>query len=575
MMTLKTIETEVLVIGGGGAAARAALEAHQAGAKVTLVVKGDFGLMGCRGSGATACGCRNSFNYFRRSETSVNPTDEDEAIFKRIIQAGLGMTDKHLVRVVMDNVVEAGSALKKWGVMLGLPGSEIFSSEGPTVIVPMPALACVVRSYSEITVRDRMMIVDLLIQDGKCVGAIGIDESSGELFLFKAASTILATGGNSQLFMLNFHPSCVTGDGYAMGYEAGAELMNMEFQQMFTSIIYSIINSPRPDIAWGLYPKVRNVNGDEFIQSYLPQGVTLEECMEQKALHNPFSTRDASKCIEIALVKEATAGRANEHNAFYLDTTDPKIIPPRRQRWIDYLGRDYWSKENIEISVLHHCSNGGLRIDENGQTTIPGLYAIGETAAGAYGADRLGGNMQASCHVFGVKAGKHAAAIAKSNSLPPVDDQIAENRLQRIAALKKSRGDQKPFELTKILKKTAWENLMLVRSKEGLIHFLSEVERIRGILIPRLHIESTAELVEVLELENLLKVGEIMANVALMRTESRGSHHRDDFPDRDDANWLQSIVVKKEAGEMQLSTRILDGDWEDKPGDLVEGVRWG
>ena len=571
---VKVIETEVLVIGGGGAAARAALEAQQSGAKVTLVIKGNFGLKDGRGSGATGGGRDSSFVFFPGAGMPVKPADEREISFRRIIQAGLGLADRHLVKVLVDEVIETRAALEKWGVILKPPATDRFAGEMRKRIAPMPGLAAVIRGNSEITVRERMMITDLLIRDGVCVGAIGIDEDDEELFLLKAGSTILATGGNSQLFMLNFHPPCITGDGYAMGYEAGAELMNMEFQQMFITTIYSITNILPPEISWGAYPKIRNAKGDEFIQNYLPQGVTVEECMKQKTRHGPFSSRDASKYLEIALIKETRAGRANEHNALYLDVIEPKTSPPRRQRWLDYGSWDYWSKGCVEINVLHHCCNGGFRINENGQTTIPGLYAVGETATGAYGADRLGGTMQAFCQVFGARAGKHAAAAAKARDLPLVDDHMAGNRLQRIADNKKNKGDQKPFALMKMLKKTAWENLLAVRSREGLTRLLQEIDKIRNDLILHLCIENTPELIEALELENMLKVGEIMANVALMRTESRGSHYREDFPNRDDANWLQSIIVKKIAERMQLSTLKLDDEWKDRPGDLRE-ARWG
>ena len=569
---VEVIETDVLVIGGGGAAARAALEAHQAGAKVTLAVKGDFGITGIRGSGATGGGRADMFGYFCTPGKTAKHADEDEIIFKRMIQAGLGMADKRLVRVLVDDALETRSALEKWGLVLRLMPFETRKTVR-ALIIPMPGLACVVRGISEIVVRERMMVTDLLIRDGACVGAIGIDEDCGELFLLKAGATILATGGNSQLFMFNLHPSCITGDGYRMGYEAGAELMNMEFHQMFTAMVYPTVTTLDYYTNWGACPKVRNVNGDEFIQHYLPQEVTLEECMKQKTRHHPYSTRDASKYLEIALIKETKARRANEHTAFYLDAVHPKAIPQRVQQWLDYRGMD-WSKDYVEINVVHHCSNGGFRINENGQTTILGLYAVGETATGAYGADRLGGAMQAFSQVFGVRAGKHAAATAKARDLPPVDDQTAESQLQRIADLKKSRGDQKPFELMKMLKKTAWENLLAVRSRESLTQFLQEMKRICNDLVPRLYIENTPVLVEALELESLLKVGEIVANVALMRTESRGSHYRDDFPNRDDANWLQSITVKKTAGKMQLSTLKLDEEWKDKPDDLGE-ARWG
>ena len=216
---VKVIETDVLVIGGGGAAARAALEADQAGAKVTVAVKGDFGLWGVRGSGASGGGRANTFGY-ASAPASVKPEDERETIFKRAMQCGLGMADRHLVRILVEDVIESRGPLEKWGVLrrgMFLIGQVMWVS------TPMPGLACVILGNSKIAIRDRTMITDLLIRDGACVGAVGIDENNGELLMLKAGSTILSTGGNSQLFMHNFHPSCITGDGYVMGYEAGAE----------------------------------------------------------------------------------------------------------------------------------------------------------------------------------------------------------------------------------------------------------------------------------------------------------------------------------------------------------------
>lgn len=571
----KVIETDVLIVGGGGAAARAAIEAHQAGARTTLAVKGDFGLTAIRGSGATGIGGGNIF-WFRLAGKSEA---ENEIVFERMVQAGLGMADRKLIRRLITDLPQTATMLDKWGVMLRSTSGTFGTAESVRFVAPMPGLGTIIRGYSEISILERMMISDLLIQDGSCVGAIGVSEEDGEPVLIKASSTILATGGNAQLFTLNFHPSCVTGDGYAMGYDAGAELMNMEFEQIFTATAYPTVND-LPLELWECYPKILNVNGDEFIQNYLPQGVTLKECMDQKAKHGPYSTRDASKYLEISMTKEAKAGRANEHCAFYLEVPSPLerfITPELSEHSLEmytYRGID-WTKKYVEIGVAHHCSNGGLRIDENGQTTIPGLYAAGETATGAYGADRLGGVMQAACQVFGARAGRFAAETAKSKGLPVLRNETGEDHLKRIADLKKSKGDQKPSQLLKLLKRTAWENLLAVRTKESLNQVLEDAGQISNELVPRLSIENTPELIAALELRNMLLVADIVAKAALMRTETRGSHYREDFPERDDSKWLQSIIVNKVAGKIQLTTVKLDEKWEERPIDIGGGEAWG
>ncbi|TAK29359.1 MAG: hypothetical protein EPO21_21625 [Chloroflexota bacterium] len=178
--------------------------------------------------------------------------------------------------------------------------------------------------------------------------------------------------------------------------------------------------------------------------------------------------------------------------------------------------------------------------------------------------------MHAFSHVFGVRAGKHAAAVAKSGESRRATVSMADKTRERVAALQKGKGSLKPRDPLKVLKKTAWENLNAVRSRNGLTQMLGVIESIREDSIPYLGIENSKELIQALELQNLLKVGEIMASVDLMRTESRGSHYREDFPERDDANWACSIVSKKTDGKLGLSKVSVDEDWRHQPDDRGE-----
>lgn len=566
------IETDVLVIGGGGAASRAAIEAHRSGAKTTIVVKGRFGMRGLRGTGATSYS-RTNFIYFPIAGREVGPDEECEVIYRRIIQAGLGLADRNLARALVEDGRKVRETLEKWGVVH--PPTEapsVFAEGISRWIDPMPGLGHVVRASGDIKVIEHSMITDLLIQDGMCVGAMGIGEKTGEPFMVKAHSTIIGTGGNAQLFRAHFHPSCVTGDGYALGYNAGAELMNMEFMQVFPTTGYPTSNH-LSWVVWEEPPKIVNANGEEFIQNYLPDGVTYEECVKQHCTHGPFSTSDLSKYIEVATVNEIKAGRGNEHDACYIDINALKRISELYQQWFSYRGIDF-DKEYSEFSAAHHCSNGGLRIDENGQTTIPGLYAAGEAATGSHGADRLGGAMMALSQIFGRRAGIHAAETAKGKRLPDVTAVATEPQAKRISQLKESKGDQKPSSLVKMLQKITWENLLVVRNDEGLREVLAEIDRIRNELMPSLSIETPQELTQALELTNLLQVGEIMTNAALMRTESRGGFYRDDYTERDDANWAQVITIKKSDEKMEFEKVKIDPEWSDNPDDFGKGF-WG
>jgi fumarate reductase (CoM/CoB) subunit A len=564
------IATDVLVVGGGASGARAALEAHQSGAKVTLAVKGELGVIGVRGAGATGSGAPRYLHLFNSMTKHSTVAEEVESYYQRAIRAGLGIADRHLVRILVDGAIEAKETIDQWGLVLGSDNPD--NPKGiESIITPMPGLANVIRANKGIDVLQHVMVTDLLIEQNVCKGTIAVNEDTGDPFVLKAGAIIIATGGCAQLFRLSFHTPCITGDGYAMGYEAGAELMNMEFEQMFIATAYPAVTmAPYP--IWRLQPRVLNAKGKEFIQNYLPKGVTLRECMEMKVSHGPFSTRDASKYLDIAMVKETRAGGANEHNAFYLEVpakvrTNPELLFPEFWDWYAYRGIDF-SKDYVEINVAHQCSNGGFKIDENGQTTIPGLYAVGESATGAYGADRLGGAMMTSCQVFGARAGRQAALTAKERGVSSIDKKLVENKLERITNLKGCKGNQRPFEVKKILQKKAWDNLLAVRSKESLNEILQEIERIREDVFPRLSIGNTRDLVAALELKNLLIVGEVIANAGMKRTESRGSHYREDFPERDDSNWQQAITVRRVDGMMRLDTVKIDDRWKRDEAEL-------
>jgi fumarate reductase (CoM/CoB) subunit A len=569
------VETDVLVIGGGGAAARAALEARLAGAEVVLVSKGNFGAIGTRGAGATNSalspfgilatpGWTGSLSGGEKALAHMVAAPPEQAFFN-IIQVGLGMADPKLARILIEDAVETRTALLKWGATFGEYG---LRSHGAPI---MEALVRQIRN-TNVSVRERTMIVSLLVQDGECVGAMGVDELNGDIVVIKAGAAVIGTGGDADLFMINLNPPCITGDGYAMGYEAGAELMNLEFKQIFLGSVYPTKNM----ITNGLPPHVKltNARGEEFLQNYLPEGISVEECLAQRQLHNPFSTRDPlSKYVDIAIMGEVKSGRGTKHHGIYLDRRDSRIPPLpilRNEFWL-YRGIDF-DRDLVEVGVCHHSSLGGFRIDENAETTVPHLYAAGEAAAGPHGVDRIGGHMLLASQVFGARAGRHAAKQPRRKKHIDIDNRVLGTSEERIIALRDKKGDQKPGEVKRKLQESAYYNLLVVRSEESLARFLSDVTGIRKELVPRLSVASPQELIEALDLQNLLLLAEVEANVCLERRESRGSHYREDFPNQDDKNWLRSVIVKKMDDKPQLRTIALDPTWQNRGDEKFK--RW-
>ena len=282
---MQTQRTDVLVIGGGAAGCRAALEARLAGAQVTLAVKGHFAAVGVRGAGASACGLDGSGAGLFSTDVDSPPTAEQA--YNENIQLGLGLSNPRLARILVEDSLRNRGELATLNVYprRGFGGG--VNSHGVPLVV---GLAGHVRSRG-VTIRDRLMMQRLLLDDGECSGAIGVSEADGELVAIQAGAVILATGGDAQLFLHNVNPECVTADGYAMGYAAGAELANLEFKQVFVSSIYPTRNLLHLWV-WKQALRLLNAAGEEFLAGYCPPGVTAEEVYLEHSSHDPASTRD-------------------------------------------------------------------------------------------------------------------------------------------------------------------------------------------------------------------------------------------------------------------------------------------
>ena len=287
----------------------------------------------------------------------------------------------------------------------------------------------------------------------------------------------------------------------------------------------------------------------EFLEQYIPAGLTVTDCVKAKENHYPFSTRDASKYLEIAVKKRCSEGKKVyadlRHVAKDDDLAQGNInltqMWPITKAWMLKCGIDVDSIP-VRIVCYAHSMNGGLLIDCNGETTVSHLYAVGEVAGGLHGADRLGGNMFSSGQVFGEIAGKHAAQTSFG-----VPDDTSAPRLERQVPVLGGSGSQNAAELRKRLQKFSTDELLIIRSGQGLRRFLDETERLEAYLhycaphTPR-------QQLYVRETENLLLTGRLIAQSAMSRTESRGSHYREDYPNMGGDEWRQALVHKLKSG---------------------------
>lgn len=567
MTVINRHSTDVLIIGGGGAATAAAIAAHEGGAQTMLAVKGQFGVPGARGAGATS----NPIGDFWTIRT-VGPKggffNPPEIVLQDMLQTGLGMADPALCRIFVEEVPEAIKRLQHMGMK--------FQSR---VLATMPAdvkhktnnIVAVQKAIIEATgtrVLEHANLTDVVVKDGGCIGAVGVDDD-GEPFLIEAGAVILATGGIGQLFQYSFNPPGNTGDGYAMALRAGADLFNMEFMQQGLATTW-----PQQGIVM-LYEmeepyKMFNKHGRAFLHKYLPEGLGIKDVCNAKAAHWPVSCRDSALYLDIAIKEEALAGNATEHDGVLLDLSHAErgFLPELFPGFMLEKGIDI-KTDLVQIQNHHHTSNGGIRIDEYGQSAVKGLFAVGETA-GWQGADRLGGTMLGGSQVFGWRAGRTAAELVKTPNGSSITHDLIQPLLEPVHRLRESKGRQTVTGLHKALQRKMWETLIVVKNATTLNEARRFIGQTRDRIDNDLAISCKLDYALALELRNMLDAGEAIVEAADFRTESRGAHYRSDFPNRDDAGWLTNIFVSRRNGQLDLRKQWVcaaDG-WVDRHGDV-------
>jgi fumarate reductase (CoM/CoB) subunit A len=565
---MKSFETDVLIVGGGGAATASTISAHENGARTMLAVKGCFGVPGVRGAGATS----NPLGDYWTIRT-VGPEggffNPPELVYRDMIQTGLGMADPALCRIFVNEVGDAIKRLQQMGqrfkskVLATMEANPQFGGTNSIVATQKAVIEA-----TNTRVIEHANIIDLVVENGRCIGAFGIDDD-GEPLLIAAGAVILAAGGVGQLFRYSFNPPGNTGDAYAIALRAGADLFNMEFMQQGlattwpTQAMVMLYDMEQPY-------RLLNADGKAFLQNYLPQDVTLEEVSKRKAAHWPVSCRDQALHLDRAIKAEVVAGHGTRNNAVLLDLSGARrgFEPELFIKFMLSKGMDV-HHDLLQVQIHHHTSNGGIRIDENAQTSITGLFAAGE-AAGWQGADRLGGTMLGGSQVFGWRAGAYAARVAATRPSEDLGPQAFEPIEKQLRQFQESQGDQRPMDLRSGLQGVMWETLLVEKDAETLLRAMRYVEDDRERLRTGLRIAEPADLALAFEHRNLLDVAEVIIAAAAMRTESRGSHYRRDYPTRGDNEWLTNIFVSRNNGDLALRKQWVGSEvgWVDQPGDV-------
>jgi fumarate reductase (CoM/CoB) subunit A len=569
----EVLETDVLIIGGGAAGLRSAIEARDKGSEVTLLAKGNIP------GGASVMA---AFIAGGMGEESGTPQEH----FEDTILGGAYINNQRLVRILVEDAPRRIKELEKWGMLFArdIPTHYIAVREGghryPRLVhsagkgsgnrVPQvlfeQALARGVKFHFFV------FTTSLIKQGDEVVGATAIDMKTGRFIFVHAKTTILATGGTSKIYNRGACARLNTGDGFSMALRAGAELANMEFMQY---IPLGIINDGSADgYTLGGTPKAKegyllNNMGERFMKRYDP--VWMEKANRAR--------------MTVAIAKEIKEGRGCKKGGVLVDLTrikeEEKAHRLKYQPYFPFCLREIYGDkvgdflEPYEVKPTALFQNGGVRINERCETTLHGLLAVGEVTCGLHGANRLGGNAQTECLVFGKIAGERAAERTKEVGLGEVEEEtILLARERAFAALNRKEGVH-PRKLKEQIQDIMMEYVGPLRSEKGLHQALSALKEIKeneGFLFTQGKSRiMNFEWMEALEISSMVELALVMTEGALFRKESRESHYREDYPEHfpggDNENWAVETVVSSKDGKTKIDKVPVKFD-EIKPGEF-------
>jgi succinate dehydrogenase/fumarate reductase flavoprotein subunit len=531
-------EAEVLVVGAGGAGLRAALAAAEDGARVLLANKGPVARSGVT---LTAAG---------GLQAVLDPEDSAELYYEDIVRCGLGLADGDLARTLAAEAADRVREVERYGARLvreeaggyalrRFPGMSrprnVFVKGGGIGLAAALATAC--RAHERITVVEDFFVTGLVKGDGgAAAGAAGLDLKSGTPAVLAAGATVLATGGCQWLWATNDCPAGTTGDGPVYAFRAGAELVDMEMVLFYPSVI---VWPPSLAGAFVHY---------EFLAPEVLDGNVYDRA-GRPVLPKPLPRRDEATRVLARALRE---GRGGPHGGLFWYVGDSPQAKANagalRTLQYDYIRAHGVEPltERIEVAPGAHYLLGGVHVDADGRTSVPGLYAAPECAGNFDGANRLAGNGLTATQVFGARAGLAAGRWAKKCGGRP-DEAAARAELERVAARTGGRSGPDVAALRARLRAAAQEGAGVGRDAAGLGRLARTAAEVRAELaatrVPDAGVFNQ-ELVDVLELENMAEAAALVAGCALARTESRGHHGREDFPERDDARWLRHTTAR-------------------------------
>jgi succinate dehydrogenase / fumarate reductase flavoprotein subunit len=546
----ETREHDVLIIGAGGAGLRASLEALAQGASVGVVCKSLLGKAHTvMAEGGIAAAMAN-----------VDAADNWKTHFRDTMRGGKFLNNWRMAQLHAQESPDRVRELEQWGALFDRTesGDILQRAFGGHTFKRL----CHVGDRTGLemirTLQDRGVqqgidvymectVTRLLTDNGRVAGAFAYWRETGRFIVFKAKSIVIATGGIGKAWRITSNSWEYTGDGMALASEAGAELMDMEFVQFHpTGMVWppGVQGILVTEAVRGEGGILRNKAGERFMEKYDPQRKEL-------------STRDV---VARSIYTEVKEGRGTEHGGAYLDISHKpaeyvkKKLPSMYHQFKELADVDI-TKEPMEVGPTCHYMMGGIRVDaETAQSTIPGLFAAGEAAAGLHGSNRLGGNSLSDLLVFGRRAGLAAAEHAKRARTSSLDSAQIEQAEKELLVPFSSSGTESPYAVHRDLQEVMQNLVGIYRTEEDLKKALVELGKLKAraakasvegsrLFNPGWHLSH--------DLKAMLIVSEAVAHSALARTESRGAHSRIDHPNLDPVWEKKHNIIFREAGAMK------------------------
>jgi succinate dehydrogenase flavoprotein subunit len=563
----ETHEHDVLIIGAGGAGLRAAIEALGQGASVGVVCKSLLGKAHTvMAEGGIAAAMAN-----------VDAADDWRTHFRDTMRGGKFLNNWRMAQIHAQEAPERVRELEQWGALFDrtTTGDILQRAFGGHTFKRL----CHVGDRTGLemirTLQDRGVhlgvdvymecAITKLLKDGEHVsGAFGYWRETGRFVVFKARSIVIATGGIGKAWRITSNSWEYTGDGMALAYDAGAELMDMEFVQFHpTGMVWppGVQGILVTEAVRGEGGVLRNKDGERFMERYDPEKMEL-------------STRDV---VARAIYTEAREGRGTEHGGAYLDISHKpaeyvkRKLPSMYHQFRELADVDI-TQGPMEVGPTCHYMMGGIRVEaETAQATVPGLFAAGEAAAGLHGANRLGGNSLSDLLVFGRRAGLAAAEHANRAGPVTIDaHQVLKAATEMLEPFERSAGDS-PYQIHRDLEETMQNYVGIFRNEDDLKKGLAELRKLNR-RVERMRVEGSRlfnpgwHLAR--DLKSMLTVSEAVALSALERKESRGAHSRIDYPNYDEFWGEQNNIIAREGDQMKLKQSPIP----EMPGELREIV---